>query len=147
MKKASLIALTLTIGVAFATAGFAEAPAGKPAATTPSKAPASAPVKKPVVERKAPEKKGAKAKTHGYTGDVIKVDTMAKTIVVKGNKDEMTFDVGMARMKGEAREGDKVTVKYTEKEGKMLASSVTKATEKKEVKPGAKPIKAAPAPK
>jgi hypothetical protein len=101
-----------------------------------------------VVERKAPVKKAPRGNTHQYSGEVTKVDTAAKSIVVKNKKDEMTFDVGMARMKGEVKEGDKVTVKYTKKEGKMTASSVAKETEqkgtKKEVKPGAKPIKLAP---
>jgi Cu/Ag efflux protein CusF len=149
MKKALLIALTLLVSVAFVTAVFAQPPAGKPAAVAPQKAHASAPEKKPVVERKAPEKKGAKGKTHQYSGDVTTVDTAAKSIVVKSKKDEMSFDVGMARMKGDVKEGDKVTVKYTKKEGKMMASSVTKEAEKKEmkkeVKPGAKPIKPASA--
>ena len=138
----------LVISAAFVTAVFAQAPAGKPAAAAPQKAQAPASEKKPVVVRKA---KAPKGKTHRYTGDVTKVDTMLKTIVVKGKKDEMTFDVGMAQMKGDVEEGDKVTVKYTKKEGKMMASSVTKAGEekemKKEMKPGAKPIKPASAKK
>jgi hypothetical protein len=120
MKKALLIALTLLVSAAFVTAVFAQPPAGKPAAVAPQKAHASAPEKKPVVERKAPEKKAAKGKTHQYSGDVTTVDTATKTIVVKSKKDEMTFDVGMARMKNDVREGDKVTVKYTKKEGKMV---------------------------
>jgi hypothetical protein len=151
MRKALLTALMLVISVAFVTAVFAQATVDKPAAAAPQKAHASAPGKKPVVERTAPGKKHPRGKTHSYTGDVTKVDTMLKTIVVKGKKDEMTFDVGMAQMKGDAREGDKVTVKYAKKDGKMIASSVTKAGEekemKKEMKPGAKPIKPASAKK
>jgi hypothetical protein len=151
MKKALLIALTLQVSAAFVTAVFAQPPADKPPAAAPRKAHAPAPEKKPVVERKAPEKKTGKGKTHQYSGDVTRMDTSAKTIVVKSKKDEMTFDVGMATMKGDVKEGDKVTVKYTKKEGKMTASSVTKEAEKKqmkkEVEPGAKPIKPAPAKK
>ena len=74
---------------------------------------------------------------------------------VKGKKGDMTFDVSGAKMKDEAKAGDKVTVKYTEKDGKMKASSVTiggakttkkttgKSTEKKEVTTA--PAPAAPA--
>lgn len=72
---------------------------------------------------------------------------MLKTIVVKGKKDEMTFDVATAQMKGEVEEGDRVTVKYTKKDGQMLASSVIKPGEEKEMAPGAKPIKRASAKK
>jgi hypothetical protein len=147
MLKALLIALTLLVSVAFVTAVVAQPPADKPVAVAPQKAHAPAPEKKPVVERKAPEKKASRGKTHQSSGEVTKVDTTAKTIVVKSKNDEMTFDVGMAKMKSDVKEGDKVTVKYTKKEGKMMASAVTKETEKKEmkkeVKPGAKPIKPA----
>ena len=152
MQKALLMALTSLVSAALVTAVFAQPPADKPAAVAPQKAHASAPEKKkPVVERKAPEKKQVKGKTHQYSGDVTKVDTWAKTIVVKSKKDETTFDVGTARMKGDVKEGDKVTVKYTKKEDKMMASSVTKEAEKKEMKkeakPGATPIKPASAKK
>ncbi len=88
---------------------------------------------------------------HQCTGEVTKVDAAAKTIVVQSRNDEISFDVAKARMKGEVKEGERVTVKYTKKNGKMAASSVTKETDKKEAKkearPGAKPVKAAPAKK
>jgi hypothetical protein len=151
LKKALLIALMFFISAAFVTAVLAEAPAGKPAAAAPQKAHASAPDKKPVVEKKTPGKKAPRGKAHSYTGDVTKVDNTLKTIVVKGKKDEMTFDVGTAQMKGDAKEGDKVTVKYTKRDGKMIASSVSKAGDekamKKEMKPGAKPVQPASAKK
>jgi len=131
------------------TALFAQNSADKTAAAAPKKAHASAPEKKSVTEKKGHWKKGPK--THRYTGNVTKVDTMLKTIVVKGKKDEMTFDVGTAQMKGEVEEGDRVTVKYTKKDGQMLASSVIKPGEEKEMQkqmaPGAKPVKRASAKK
>jgi hypothetical protein len=151
VQKALLIALMSVISAAFVTAVFAQGTAGKPAAAASQKAHASAPDKKPVVERTTPGKTHPRGKTHLYTGDITKVDNTLKTMVVKGKKDEMTFDVGTAQMKGDAKEGDKVTVKYTKKDGKMLAFSVTKAGEKKEMKkemkPGAQPIKPASAKK
>ena len=60
-----------------------------------------------------------------FTGEVTNMDTAAKMMTVKGKKGDMTFDVSGVKMKGEAKAGDKVTVKYMEKEGKMMASSVT----------------------
>jgi len=151
VQKALLSALMLLISVAFVTAVFGQGQAGKPATAAPQKAHASAPEKKPVYERAAPGKKSSRSKTHSYTGNVTKVDTLLKTMVVKGKKDEMTFDVGNTQMKGNVEEGDKVTVKYAKKDGKMVASSVIKAGEenemKKEMKPGAKPIKPASAKK
>jgi len=151
VKKALLIGLMLVISAAFVTTVFAQGSTDKPAAAAHQKAHASAPDKKPVVERKTPGKKPLKGKTHSYTGDVTKMDNTLKTIVVKGKKDEMTFDVGAAQMKGDVKEGEKVTVKYTKKDGKMVASSVTKTGEekamKKEMKPGAKPVQPASAKK
>ena len=147
MKKALLIALALVISAAFVAVVFARDPKEGPATTAPSKTQLPASSNKPVVVRMAPEKKGAKPKTHRYTGEVTKVDTIAKTIVVKSKKDEVTFSIEMATMKGWVREGDKVTVKYTEKEGKAIASSVTKERAKKEIQPGSRPIERPPAKK
>jgi Cu/Ag efflux protein CusF len=149
-KKALSVALMSIISAAFATALLAEAPATKDAAAAPKKAQASVPEKKPVVERKVPGKKMPKGKTHLYTGNVTKMDTMLKTMAIRGRSDEMTFDVSGAQIKGDLKEGDKATVKYTKKDGKMVASSVTKAGEekkKKEMSPGAKPVRAASAKK
>jgi hypothetical protein len=152
MKKVAMIGLTLLISVAFVTAVFAQAPA-KPAekpAAAPEKAPA--PAKAPAPEKKAAaEKKEAapKAKVQQYTGEVAKMDMAGKSIVVKGKKGDMNFDVANAKMKGEPKEGDKVVVKYTEKDGKMVASSVTKAAAEKkpaEKKPAAEKPAAKPAP-
>jgi lipopolysaccharide export LptBFGC system permease protein LptF len=149
VKKALLMALMPVISVAFVTAVFAQAPAGKPATTASQKAHASAPEKKSATEKKGHWKKGPK--THRYTGNVTKVDTMRESMVVRGKKDQMTFDVSVAQMKGDVHEGDKVTVKYTKKDGQMLASSVIKPGEEKEMQkqmaPGAKPIKRASAKK
>jgi len=59
-----------------------------------------------------------------FEGKVTNMDTAAKTMTVKGKKRDMTFHVSNAKMKGDAKAGDKVTVKYTEKDGKMVASWV-----------------------
>ena len=67
-----------------------------------------------------------------YVGTIAMIDTMAKGMVVTGRKGEMTFDVSMTKWQpyksmNEVKQGDSVTVRYMEKDGKMMASSVTKA--------------------
>ncbi len=117
MKKVLLVALTLVISLAFATGVFSQAREETPPQSGPT--------------GPAPEKMAPKAKTMRYTGEVTKVDAMGKMIMVKGKKGEMSFDVSMAKWKpyksmDEVKQGDPVTVRYMEKGGKMMASSVTK---------------------
>jgi microtubule-associated protein 1 len=115
MKKVLMFALAVWISVAFVTAVFAQAPAEKPAP-----------------EKMMMEKKEMKTpKMMSFSGEVTNMDMMAKMMTVKGKKGEMTFDMTGAKMKGEMKAGDKVTVKYMEKEGKMMASSVMMAGGKK----------------
>ena len=153
MKKVFMVALAVLISAAFVTSGFAQAPAAKPATDKPAAA-APAPAPEKAVPAPAPEKKGTtKAKVHQYTGEVTAMDMAAKTLAVKGKKGDMTFDVTDAKMKSEPKAGDKVMVKYTEKDGKMVASSVAMAPGKNAPakpaaeKPAAKPAaEKAPAP-
>jgi Cu/Ag efflux protein CusF len=163
MKKALMFVLAVLISVAFVATVFAQAkpevkPADKPAAVAPEKAPA--PEKK--AEAAAPEKKAAKkpaSKT--FKGEFVSMDDVAKTIVAKGKKGEMTFDVSAVKKMPELKAGDKIIVVYTEADGKMVAKKVTKAAKKapkakkeapkkEEVKPAAEapaaPAKAEPAP-
>ena len=113
MRKGLIIALAVVLSVACITAVFAQAPA----------------------EKAAPEK--MKHKGGHFWGEITTVDMAAKMMTVKGKKGEMTFDVSGAKMEGEMKAGDKVAVRYMEKEGKMMASSVKmargKRTEKKEM--------------
>jgi hypothetical protein len=174
MKKVLMIALAVLISVAFVTAVFAQTTtdkaatkaaaekAAKPAAEKAA-GPAAEKAAKPAAEKavKAAEKKEAKPKVHQFTGEVTAIDTAAKTLNVKKGKDEKAFDIANAKMKAEPKAGDKVLVKYTEKDGKNIASSVTvtkkaavkkdevkKDAVKKDEKPAtpAAPAKAAPAP-
>jgi hypothetical protein len=142
MKKYLMIALAVLISVAFVTTVFAQGPTDTAGSTEKS-------VKK--VEKKV----APKAKTPQYTGEVTAMDATAKTLTVKGKTDEKTFDVANVKMKKEPKAGDKVTVKYAEKDGKMVAKSVTieksakkaPAPKKEEVKPAPAPAPAAaPAP-
>jgi len=142
MKKALMIALALLISVAFVTTVFAQAkPAEKPAATDKP----VMKVDKPVKAEKA--EKPAKAKGKAFAGEVVKAEATA--LVAKDKKGEMTFDVsGVKGYKAEDyKAGDKVVVKYAEKDGKNVASAIKKAPPKKEKKVEKKeaPIKAEPA--
>ncbi len=148
MKKIFMIALAILISVAFVTTVFAQAPkdAPKPAAAADKPA-----VDKPAKAEKAA--KPAKAKAKAFTGEVVNADAAA--FVAKDKKGEMTFDVsGVKGYKAEGyKAGDKVVVKYSEKDGKMMASAITKAkapakkeAPKKEMKKEDKPAATPPAP-
>lgn len=80
-------------------------------------------------EKKAPEKK-AKAKAKSATGEVVSVDAKAGMLAVKVKDKEMSF-TAQSKVVEKVKVGDLVTVSYTEKEGKMVASSVKAAKAKK----------------
>ena len=109
MKRALLVLLVLVIGAAFVTTVFAQT-AGKPAT---EKAPA----------------------VHKMAGEVVAVDGVAKMLGVKGSKGEVKFDVASAKWTGykamdEVKAGDKVSVRYVEKDGKMVATAIAKVVPK-----------------
>jgi len=132
MKKALMIALALMISVAFVTTVMAQpTPDAKPAAA-PEKAPAPA--------------KAVKAKAQIFKGEFVSMDAAAKTMVAKNDKGDMTFDVAGVKKMPDLKAGDKIVVKYAEKDGKNVAKMVAKEKAKKpkkEVKPAPAP---APAP-
>jgi hypothetical protein len=136
MKKIFMIALAVLMGVSLVTTVFAQGPTDTAGTTQKS------------VAKKAT---APKAKTPKYTGEVTAMDAAAKTLTVKGKADEKTFDVANIKMKKEPKAGDKVTVKYAEKDGKMVAKSVTidksakkaPAPKKDEAKPTPAPTPAA----
>lgn len=148
MKRYLMLAFAIVMGLSLVTVSFAQTPAAPK--TTPAKpvvtekaAPASAPTPAPAPEKKA-DKKATKEKVRQYTGEVTAMDAAAKTLTVKGKKGEKTFDVTDVKMEKELKAGDKVMVKYTEKDGKMTANSVkavkaAKKAEKTETKPADKP--------
>ena len=117
--------IALLAMVAFASGVIAQAPAKteKPAA---SAAPAPAPAaEKPKV-----------AKPMKFGGTVAAYEA-GKMIKVKGRKDkEMAFDVtGDTKMKGEVKEGAKVTVMYKKDGDKMTATSISVAPPPKQKAP------------
>ena len=137
MKRALVVMVALLAMVAFVSGVMAQAPA----APAPEKA-APAPEKaKPAEKPKADKPKAMK-----FAGAVSGYEA-GKMIKVKGSKDkEMTFDVmGDTKMKGEVKEGAKVTVMYKKDGDKMVATSITVSAEKKPPKKAAeKPPEKAP---
>jgi len=126
MIKILVVALTT---LSFSALGFAQA---KPATPATPAAPAA-----PATEKKT-EMKSEKAKTHRFTGEVTSLDAKAGTFAVKEKDKEIKLTADSKSAKDtleKVKVGDMVRVSYTEKDGKMIASSVKaeskKATEKK----------------
>lgn len=159
MKKAIAIIVSVLFVLSVAGLSFAAeqkaAPAEKKAA--PAEKKEAAPAK---TEAKAEKKAPAKVKQ--VTGEVAAVDAKAMTLTVKGKKDEVALTVNdktkfdKGKSLADVKVGDKATVKYVEKDGKNVASSVMvkaapakkemKKETKKEAAPAEKPA-AAPAEK
>lgn len=125
MKRALMIALAVTVSLAFAGAGIA-ADAAK---STPDTSKSTAEGAKSTTDMSP-----MKAKMRTMTGEVTNVDMSAKTIAVKGKKGEETFDVSNVKNADSVKTGEKVTVSYSEQEGKMVAKSVKMAGGKKTAK-------------
>ncbi len=153
MKKTIAIIVSLLFVLSIAGLSFAAEKAAAPAAA-PAKA---APAEKKAEPAKMEEKK-APAKIKQVTGEVKSVD--AKAITVKGKKADVTVNVDdktkiMAGKEKKAladvKAGDKVSVKYTEAEGKNMAKSIAikpaAMMEEKKMEKKAAPAKAAPAEK
>lgn len=118
MKKAIAVVLSLLFVFTLTGISFAAEKKGAPAA--------------PAAEKKevAPAKKEV---TKQVTGDVTAVDVIAKTLTVKGKKGDVVISVDdktkiMAgkdtKTLTDIKAGDKVTVKYTEADGKNTAKSI-----------------------
>ena len=83
------------------------------------------------------EKKKHATKAMYVAGEVTAVDAAAKTLTIKGKKGEVmlttTDKTKFAKGKtlADAKVGDKLTAKYTEKDGKMMAWKVMTKEEMK----------------
>jgi translation initiation factor IF-1 len=112
MIKILIIALTT---LSFTGLSFAQAKPATPA--TPAA---------PATEKKM-ETTSEKAKTNTVTGEVTSLDAKAGTFAVKTKDKEIKLSADSKSAKGALEKlnvGDKVKVSYTEKDGKMIASSV-----------------------
>ena len=127
MKRVLIVLVALLAMVAFVSGVVAQE---KKAETAPAPA-----VEKPKVE------KPKTVKAMKFSGNVAAYE-VGKMIKVEGaRKKEMTFDVAPdAKVKGEVKEGAKVTVMYKKEGERMMATSISVAaakkakTEKKEMK-------------
>jgi len=110
---------------------------------------AQAPAENQGPDKMMMEKKEMKRKMMSFSGEVTNMDMAGEMMTAKGEKGDMTFDLSGAKMKGEMKAGDKVRVKYIEKNGKMMASSVLMAggtmMKKKEMEKGMQMEQPAPA--
>jgi|SRR5208283_83003 len=127
MKKFSVILVALLFVLSISAVAFA---ADQPAATAPKAD------TKPAADKKV--------KPKSVTGEVTAVDAAAKSVTVKGKKGDMTL-MADEKMLKDVKVGDKVTAKYTEQDGKMVAKSVKKAKTKAEKKAKKADKAAAPA--
>lgn len=133
MKSILRLFLVPVVTLAFAGASYAQA---KPA--TPAQ---------PCAPQKKMETKAEKPKATRATGEVTSVDAKAGTLTVKVKDKDMNFTAQSKAAKGalgKVKVGDNVRVSYTEKDGKMIASSVTSAKAKEPAKKGEKAEKKAP---
>ncbi|OPY78355.1 MAG: hypothetical protein A4E65_02227 [Syntrophorhabdus sp. PtaU1.Bin153] len=148
MKKALLIVLALLISVAFVSNVFAQAKPGEETKATEGK-PAPVDTGHPGVVKAGPAVSAGAARPEMFKGTVVSFDAAAKTLVVKGKKGEKTFDVSMAKkMPKGLKAGDKVSLNYVEKDGKLIAGNIDKAGAKLPKKGKQEAISAgAPAPK
>jgi len=120
--KVLIVALTT---LAFSGVSFAQEKKATPA--TPAA---------PATEKKS-EMKSEKPKTTRITGEVTSVDAKAGTLTVKA-KDKETNLTADTKAKGaleKVKVGDMVKVSYTEKDGKMIVSSVKAESKSKAAKP------------
>ena len=74
--------------------------------------------------------KEKKPKAMSATGEVVSVDAKTGMLAVKVKDKEMSFTAPKKALE-KVKAGDRVTVSYTEKEGKMTASSIKAAKAKK----------------
>ena len=121
MKKMLIVMVALLAMVAFAGSVIAQAPAKT---EQPAASPAPAAEKAKMEKPKAP-------KPMRFWGTVGTYEA-GKSIMVKGAKNkEMAFDVTAdTKVKGEVKEGAKVSVMYKKEGDKMMAATIKLSTPK-----------------
>ena len=104
-----LVAILMVVG--FSSAGFAENAMTGGSSTSQTAA--------------TGKKMESMEKTMTYSGKVVSINTTDHTLIVKGKEGEKTFDVSKVTTLGTVKPGNDVQVVYAEKNGKMVASSVS----------------------
>ena len=108
MKRLLIMAIVLVSGLVLATTIFAGTKPADKLAVSP-----------------------AQAKVKNFVGVVVAVSTSAMTLVAKGKKGDVTFDVASAKFAAgakleELKAGDNLGVEYVEKDGKNSATLIGK---------------------
>ena len=127
MKKNLIMLVALLTLFAFAGGAMAQGQT-KPAAPAATEKPATSATEKPKVEKKeTPTAMEAMGTVAAYE--------VGKMIKVKDKEKEMAFDLTTGtQVKGEVKEGAKVTVIFKKDGDKMVATAINVSTEKKEKK-------------
>jgi len=129
MKKNVIAFVALLTMATFAGVSMAQTPA-KPTAPTGTDKPSVSTTEKPKTEAPKVEKKET-PKAIRVSGTVAAYET-GKMIKVKGKDKEMAFDLtGDTRVKGDVKDGAKVTVMYKKEGDKMVATAITVVAKKK----------------
>ena len=129
MKQNMIAFVALLTLATFAGVVMAQTSA-KPTASAVTDKPSVSAAEKPKTEGTKVEKKEA-PKAIRVSGIVAAYEA-GKMIKVKGKDKEMTFDLtGDTRVKGDVKDGTKVTVMYKKEGDKMVATAITVVAEKK----------------
>jgi hypothetical protein len=124
VKNALRVLIVALTALAFSSIGFAQEKKTTPA--TPAA---------PATEKKT--EKSEKPKTSRVTGEVTSVDAKAGMLNVKAKDKDLKLTAESSSAKGaleKVKVGDMVKVSYTEKDGKMVASSIDKTESKAKAK-------------
>ena len=129
MKKISIVLVGILTMVAFVGSVMAQTQAKPTAPAATEKQASPAPEKSKVMEPKSVKKEAPKAMK--ASGSVAAYEA-GKVIRVKEKDKEMAFDVTAdTQVKGEVKDGAKVTVMYKKEGDKMVATVITMMAEKK----------------
>jgi len=129
MKKNVIIFVALLTLSTFVGLAMAQTPA-KPTAPAVTDKPSVSAAEKPKTEGPKVEKKET-PKAIRVSGTVAAYEA-GKMIKVKGKDKEMAFDLtGDTRVKGDVKDGARVTVMYKKEGDKMIATAITVVAEKK----------------
>jgi hypothetical protein len=135
MKRILRLLLVPLVTLAFAGASVAQS-----TPTTPAQPAGPA--------KPAQKKREAGQKTTRVRGELVSVDAKAGTLKIKTKDKELSLAATSKETKsalGKVKVGDTVRVAYTEKEGKLILSSVNKARIRAQAKPSEKKEETKPA--
>jgi len=120
MKSILRLFLVPLVALTFAGVSFAQATPATPA--------------KPVSPEKKTETKTEAKKGVRVTGDLVSADAKAGKLTLKVKDKDMNFVAESREVKSaleKVKVGDKLTVRYTEKDGKMIADGLRSAAKTK----------------